>query len=97
MAEIKINTQNIVTGSIVIIAVLVGLGVWSAVQNLQSDVAVLEASVAELEEAEEQIGRLQTELAKVNADVGQIAAARDDILRTICQILERPVERCGVS
>jgi hypothetical protein len=95
--EVKIDLGKLVPIAILSVTVLVGLGVWSSVQAMQSRVAELEIQVEQLEELHAELEAVQEHIVQVRADMMDIARSRDDILEAICRILERRPEQCGVA
>ena len=96
MAELKLNTQNIATVAVVIIAVIVGLGLYNRVSGLESRVATLDAQVQEISDIEAQLVKVREQMSGVRTDIAEIGRSRDQILRAICGILGRRPETCGV-
>lgn len=97
MAELKLDTAKIGVAIVVVVGAFLAFQAWGRVTALESRVVELNVAVEQLADLDARIDGVALKVAQTEADVVEIGAARDDILRTICQILERPVERCGVT
>lgn len=97
MAEIKLNTQTLAPAAALLITVVIGLGLYSQVDGLKGDVAVLNAEVAQLADLNDRIDAVDLKVAQAEADLASLSDARTEILTELCAILERPPSACGVG
>ena len=96
MAELKINTQTVAAVATVLIVVVLGLGVMGRVSALESRASSLEAQFAQLERLNDEMVALEARVSDNRTDIEELSNARDDILRAICDLLERPAQQCGL-
>lgn len=97
MAEVKLDTAKIGVAVVVVVGAFLAFQAWGRVTALESRVLELNVAVQQLEDVDDRITDVGLQVAQTEADLQRVAAAREDILRTLCDILGRPVERCGVS
>jgi len=96
MAELKLNTQVLVGGVIVIIGVILALGVMGRVSALETRAATLEAQFSQLEQLNAEMVELEARVMANRAEIQDLSDARDDILRAICDLLGRQPQQCGL-
>jgi len=96
VADLKLNTQVLVGGVIVIIGVILALGVMGRVSALEGRASALEAQFTQLEQLNEEMAALEERVTANRTDIAELSSARDDILRAICDLLGRPPQQCGL-
>ena len=86
---VTLNVQTLATIGTVIIVVLVGLNAYGRITTLEQRATTLEVEFQQLEQ-------FKAILEDVERQVADIQAAREDIIRAVCEAVGREPQQCGL-